>query len=381
MSNTTTQHKEERAQAAATKTMQHLQEGQLNKNESLVKGIDKFNTKLEDTKPNLSTTGQKASEHVGNILETAKELIQTKNEDEHFQKAVYHMYHAGKNQPMTTRLSKLKELVFVPNEDVNGIRSQAREHVDSIMTIVKLCIMSPEFRQTLNEFFKFFSSLAHKRSKKIEEKYHRKGHGEGHAHGAVDKSSILTNEEAIKSNLEQKFNHPAEADPNWLDPEQHYQWVEKEGKYSLQRTESEASEQSESQEQEEKVLNLVTDLLQRIHSYLEFSNSVDYLSDSLEHLQSNWRENFHKIGDAVEIPHSASSNSHRQASKREMIEFIENWIGEDYSLDPLIDSIMQIRDIVQHDPELRRLFHDLRIFFTKSARDSSYVNNKQKVRE
>ena len=365
-------------QEAATKTMKHLQEGKLPKNEELVKGIDTFNTKMEDTKPKLSVTGQKASEHVGNILETAKEMLETKNENEHFQKAVYHMYNAGRDQPMTARFSKLKDLIFVPNEDIKGIQAQAKQHVDSIVTIVKLCIMSPEFRETLNEFFHFFSSLAHKHSKKLEEKYHRQGHGDGHAFGAVDKSSILSNEDATKSHLEQKFNHAAEPNPNWLEPHQHYQWSEKEGKYALH---GEASEQSETQEQEEKLINLITDLLQRIHSYPEFSNSVDYLSDSIEHLQSNWRESFSKIGDAVEVPPSASAKSHRQASKREIVEFIENWIGEDYSLDPLIRSILTIKDVVQRDPELKRLFKDLRTFFTKSARDANYVNNKERVRE
>jgi transcriptional regulator with XRE-family HTH domain len=456
MSSNTKMDKDLEKQEAATRTMKHLQEGKLPNNAELVQGIDTFNTKMVDTKPKLSVTGQRASDQVGNILQTAKEMLETKNEGEHFQKAVYHMYSAGKDQPIIARFGKIKDLIFVPNEDIKGIQAQAKKNVDSIITIIKLCIMSPEFRQTLNEFFNFFSSLAHKQSKQLEEKY-QQGHGRGPAFGSIDQSSIISNEGATKSYLEKKikhepnpnakanfnpnanpnvnpnvnpnfnpnvntnanpndnlnanpnanpnfnpnanpnfnpnvksnanpnanpnFNPNVKSNANWLEPHEHYQWIEKEGKYSLQRSASDGGEQSESQEQEEKLITLIIDLLQRIHSYPEFSNSVDYLSNSLGNLQSNWRESFFKLEEALEVPDSELAKSHREASKREIIEFIEHWIGQDYSLDPLIHSVMTIKDIVQRDPELQGLFHDLRAFFTKSARDDNYVNNKERVRE
>jgi len=329
-------------------------------------------------------------------------MVETKNESEHLQKSVYHMYQAGRDQPISANFAKLRELIIPSSEDMKGLQSQARQHVDSLMTIVRLSIMSPEFRQTLNEFFSFFSSLLHKRAKKFQEKYHE-SHGlpkpvdqyAAPAQGSVDHSSIRANEAAIRSSLASQLNsndlvHVQGPDPmdvfpakSSFEPERHYQWVEKEGKFSLQRSAEDLNSDrwKLSREQEDKLIDRMVNLLQSIHKYSEFSNSVEFLSDSLQSLTSNWRENIRKIGDeAVQVHDAPSAKMHRQASKRELIEFIENWIGEDYSLDPLIDSVLHVRDVVQHDPELRQLFHDLRTFFTKSAKDSNYVNDKERVR-
>jgi len=378
-------HKEQKQREIAAKHMHNLQEGKLPGNEEIVRGIDTLQKKLDQTKPNLSETGQKAGEHLVNILETAKEMVETKNESEHLQKSFYHMYQAGRDQPMSANFAKLREIILPSGEDIKGIQSQARQHVDNLLTIVKLCIMSSEFRQTLNEFFQFFSSLLHKRSKQFQEKFHQ-SHGlaapsspqQGGGHGSVDSSSIRANESAIRSSLLQQFNsndlaHAGNvSDPMDVFPSQHQS--------QPQQSQQSSDKWKLSREQEDKLIDRMVDLLQSIHKYSEFSNAVEFFSDSLESLSSNWRENIHKISDEVHMPDAPSSKMHREASKRELIEFIENWVGEDYSLDPLIDSVIHVRDVVQHDPELRQLFKDLRVFFTKSAKDSNYVNDKEKVR-
>merc|ERR1712032_1209206 len=60
--------------------------------------------------------------------------------------------------------------------------------------------------------------------------------------------------------------------------------------------------------------------------------------------------------------------------------FLENWIGDDYSLDPLIRQIAFLDRKSESDPELHSLLQDWKKWSTATIKDSSYVNDKPRVR-
>jgi len=77
----------------------------------------------------------------------------------------------------------------------------------------------------------------------------------------------------------------------------------------------------------------------------------------------------------------ASADAHQEAARDELKLFIENWIGEDYSLDKLTDQLKSFAADARKDDELMALFKDIKRFFTKSAKSDEYVADKERVRK
>jgi len=344
-------HTETAARERATQTMKDLQQGKLPENKELLEGVDLVEQKLREVNPKLSRTGQKASRDVQNILENTREIIEKKNEDEHLQKAFKHAQTAGKGMSYQQRIGQLRNMLGGVN--TKELTTEARGNIKSFFTIIKLAFLSPEFRKTTNDFFTLFGDVIARQSERGEER------------------------------LRQKQEGPEQE--GYPEPKHGYEWVEREGTYSLKRSsQRERSASGLSKEQEDKLVDRMVDLLQTFHKYPEYSNSVQYISQSIKRLSRKFSEGKQIMGSAGRADtkrRTSDVEHHQQRSKAEMRLFLENWIGEDYSFDNFLQTLVNFRHIVETDTELKRLFKDLRIFFTKSAQDSSYVNQREKVRE
>jgi len=77
---------------------------------------------------------------------------------------------------------------------------------------------------------------------------------------------------------------------------------------------------------------------------------------------------------------SQSVEHHQEASKQELLAFVEQWLGDDYSIENFINVVQECKENIEKDQELKQLFADLKKFFTKSAKDDSYVQDKERVR-
>jgi uncharacterized protein YktA (UPF0223 family) len=344
-------HTETAAREKATQTMREFQQGNLPENKELLEGVDLIEQKLREVNPKLSRTGQKASRDVQNILENTREIIEKKNEDEHLQKAYKHAQSAGKGMSYQQRIGQLRNMLGGVN--TKELTTEARENIKSFFTIVKLAFLSPEFRRTTNDFFTLFGDMISRQSEKGEERLRSKQEGS------------------------EQEGYP--------EPKHGYEWIEREGTYSLQRSSKrERSQGGLSREQEDKLVDRMVDLLQTFHKYPEYSNSITYISNSIKKLSRKLTEGKQIMDSAARADSRRTTSDvehHQQRSKQEMLMFLENWIGEDYSFDNFIQTLVKFRRIVESDSELKQLFKDLRIFFTKSAQDSSYVDQREKVRE
>jgi hypothetical protein len=71
---------------------------------------------------------------------------------------------------------------------------------------------------------------------------------------------------------------------------------------------------------------------------------------------------------------------HKHEARMNGKAFLENWIGDDYSLDRLIYQINFLHEKSKTDPELRSLLQDWKKWSTSTVKDSSYVEDKERVR-
>merc|ERR1711963_1236370 len=71
---------------------------------------------------------------------------------------------------------------------------------------------------------------------------------------------------------------------------------------------------------------------------------------------------------------------HKKEAQLNSKEFVENWIGDDYTLDRLLNQIEFLYRSPKSDPELRQLLEDWKRWSTATVQDSAYVQDKERVR-
>jgi hypothetical protein len=83
--------------------------------------------------------------------------------------------------------------------------------------------------------------------------------------------------------------------------------------------------------------------------------------------------------DKVNEPRSEIEH-HKKEAQLNSKEFAENWIGDDYSLDRLLNQIDYLHKSSKNDPELRQLLQDWKTWSTLTIKDSAYVEDRERVR-
>merc|ERR1711879_26361 len=154
----------------AQKKAQDAKEGNLPLNSDLTSGIKKAQNTVNIRDNRLSTTGQQVTTDISKILDTTQQIINEKNENDLLQKGYYHSHHAGANKSYSERISELKEMI-----SGNSVSTaEAKENVNSLTTIVKLALLSPEFRETINDSSNIINQLLKTKSEKNESKHSAK---------------------------------------------------------------------------------------------------------------------------------------------------------------------------------------------------------------
>jgi len=318
----------------------------LPENRDILQNIDNLQSQVNEKSKELSRTGRLISKDVNSILDDMKEIVKEKNEGEHIQKAFKHAAKASGNMSYTEQLARLRDTIS-PG-DITKLQNEAQGDIRSMFTIVKLAFVSPEFRKFINEFFDLFRDILKKQSKEGEQKFKRP-----------------------------QPHHTS----NFPTPSEGFTWVEEpDGGISLQFDGKKGIDLSP--ELEEKLIDRFLNLLQSLQDYPEYHNSISYISHSLSvmgEVVERTTENLESQTQA-KTAEDKKSEMHRDKAQSEIKSFVEEWIGDNYSLDEFLSSLETFKDQVKNDKELSSLFSDMNRFFTKSARDKSYLENKDRVR-
>jgi len=126
-------------------------------------------------------------------------------------------------------------------------------------------------------------------------------------------------------------------------------------------------------------------LAQTLHSNPEYRNSINYIASSVDKLKSKAADVKSETSAARAQAHANEPREeiehHRKEAGLNTKEFVENWIGDGYTLDRLLDQIQYLHQSSTTDPELRSLLADWKKWSTQSVNDSAYVQDKERVRK
>merc|ERR1712137_594316 len=94
---------------------------------------------------------------------------------------------------------------------------------------------------------------------------------------------------------------------------------------------------------EDKLVERLVDLAETLHKNPEYRNSIDYLTSSAEKLKSHGKEKKQEMdvkkAEDKSKENTASKEYHKEQARTNGKYFLENWIGDDYSLDPLLKQL------------------------------------------
>jgi len=344
---------EQEKRVETEKKIHDAKHGKLPDNDELTTGIDKIKTGINKDTSNLSKTGKAVTSDINNILDTTKEIIEDKNEGERLQNAYFHSQKAGTNKSYSERMAELKQLAM---GDKSASREEAKKNVNSMATIVKLAILSPEFRETIDDIATITNQLLKQKSDKED--------------GMKDDTTKKT---IHKTNLAEKQ-------------------VRDDGVVEASVVESkpvtvekvEKSKEEKRKEREDKLIDRLVDLAQTLHKKPEFRNSIEYMSNSADKLKKYTKDANEKMKEKKEKDKSKENTNSKEHHKKEARvhakAFLENWIGDDYSLDKLLRQINYLYEKSKTDEELRALLSDWKKWSTTTVKDSDYVEDREQVR-
>merc|ERR1712232_294101 len=149
------------------KVNQAVKEGKLPDNKDLNSGFDTVKKSMGKNNDKLSSTGKVVTQDITNIIDTAQKIVNEKNEGDALQNAYYHSHQAGGNKNFSSRINELKQIA---SGDSSATRSEAKKNVSSLGTIVKLAILSPEFRETINDMATISNMMLKNQSEKQDKK-------------------------------------------------------------------------------------------------------------------------------------------------------------------------------------------------------------------
>jgi len=138
------------------------------------------------------------------------------------------------------------------------------------------------------------------------------------------------------------------------------------------------------QEKEDRLVDRLVNLANTLHRNPEYRNSVMYMANSMEKLKTHaltqkQEAKAARQKDKAREP-TSSKEQHKQEAQMNTKQFVENWIGDDYSLDRLLTQINFLYEQSRQDPELRALLNDWKQWSTATVKDSSYVEDRERVR-
>jgi len=299
---------------------------------------------------NLSVTGRAVAGDINNILDTAKEIIHDKNDGDLLQTAYFHSQQAGNKRSYSETLAELKQIAM---GDKSATREEARKNVNSMGTIVKLAILSPEFRDTINDMAKISNQLLKRQDEKREGKTEKK---EKMIHETYIAEKSVREDGIVESSV-------IESNP-----------------VKVEKTKEQKREQ-----REDKLVERLVDLAQTLHKKPEFRNSIEYMSNSAGKLKKYGKDKNEKVKEKRNVDKSKENTKiiehHQKAARLHVKAFLENWIAEDYSLNKLIEQLNYLYEKSKTDEELRSLLRDWKKWSTSTVKDSEYVEDRERVRD
>ena len=420
-------HPEEIKRRQAAERLTDAKKGYLPDNQEIDRNISKMQSGLTKDSDKLSVTGKMVVNDINAILETTKDIIHTKNDGNILQNAYYHSNQVGTKKSYSERLQELKSITPGNQKEV---RAEARKNVSSLSTIVKLALLSPEFRETINDISKITNQLLKKKSDKQkgsidmskEEREMRT------AKEDIDKIQLEKDSEEIIAPpkeeekvifnpdtgiLEEISKEPLEdprcdrqttirsigaLDEGTAQPvEIVSKPIEKMPNQTMEKTTSTQTSSTTTtkerdfissverkREKEDKLIERIVELAETLHSHPEYRNSILYLSNSANKLKDISTTKKETIKEKREQDKNNEPSHEVQMHKMEARDngkkFLENWIGYDYSLDPLLLRISSLYKASKKDPILRQLLQDWKQWSTSTVADSDYIADKQKVR-
>merc|ERR1712137_1169958 len=128
----------------------------------------------------------------------------------------------------------------------------------------------------------------------------------------------------------------------------------------------------------------LVDLANTLHRNPEYRNAVMYMASSMDKLKTHAltqkeEAKAARAEDKAREP-TGSKEQHKQEAQVNTKQFVENWIGDDYTLDRLLNQINFLYEQSRQDPELRSLLNDWKQWPTATVKDSSYVEDRERVR-
>merc|ERR1712137_987564 len=137
-------------------------------------------------------------------------------------------------------------------------------------------------------------------------------------------------------------------------------------------------------EKENLLIDRLVNLAQTLHSNPEYRNAIMYMSNSVKKLKNTAvskkeEDKAVRAQDKAMEPQSEIEH-HKKEAQLNSKEFVENWIGDDYTLDRLLNQIEFLYRSSKSDPELRQLLQDWKNWSTATVQDSAYVQDKERVR-
>jgi len=320
--------------------LQAARDGKLPGNDEINSGLSKAQTGLTHNDDQLSTTGKAVTKDLTNILETVKSGVNEKNKGNLLQKAYYHSNQTGQQKSFNQRMSELRQTVM-GNGDSSEARAEARNNVSSMWTIVRLAFLSPEFRETINDMAQITNDL-------LKDREARQG--------------VSSGVETVNPPVPRQEARPSE---------------------SLSAGQRNVNKMSR-QEKEDRLVDRLVNLANTLHRNPEYRNSVMYMADSMEKLKTHaltqkQEAKAARQQDKAREP-TSSKEQHKQEAQMNTKQFVENWIGDDYSLDRLLTQINFLYEQSRQDPELRALLNDWKQWSTATVKDSSYVEDRERVR-
>jgi len=340
-------HEEQRKRMEAAEKLQAARDGKLPGNDDINSGLSKAQTGLAHNDDQLSTTGKAVTKDLTNILETVKSGVNEKNKGNLLQKAYYHSNQTGQQKSFNQRISDLRKTVMGSGDSTQA-REEARNNVTSMWTIVRLAFLSPEFRETINDMAQITNDL-------LKDREARQG--------------VSSGVETINPPASQQVPLTTQQ----AQPMQAHSQVPSTGQHKMSQ-----------QEKEDRLVNRLVDLANTLHHNPEYRNSVMYMANSMEKLKNHaqTQKQEAKMSRQVDKAHepTASKEYHKQEAQVNTKQFVENWIGDDYTLDRLLNQINFLYEQSRQDPELRSLLNDWKQWSTATVKDSSYVEDRERVR-
>merc|ERR1712137_1423389 len=128
----------------------------------------------------------------------------------------------------------------------------------------------------------------------------------------------------------------------------------------------------------------LVDLANTLHRNPEYRNAVMYMASSMDKLKTHAltqkeEAKAARAEDKAREP-TGSKEQHKQEAQVNTKQFVENWIGDDYSLDRLLTQINFLYEQSRQDNELRALLNDWKQWSTATVKDSAYVDDRERVR-